>query len=189
MTDPYLLSNGVLRNRLAITDTELLAEAEADITRARLIQLTEQRLAGEYDFAHLQAFHKVIFGDIYDWAGQLRTVEISKNTPFCPLANLVSYADEVFGRLRTQNYLQALPRQEFVHQVAELYGDMNALHPFREGNGRSQRAFLAQLSLDAGYAISWARLDPELNEEASIKSFMGDNEPLHQMLDALIKSV
>ncbi|MFE9923151.1 Fic/DOC family protein [Streptomyces sp. NPDC005774] len=139
MNDPYTLPNGVLRNKLGITDPRLLAAAEADITRARLVMLAERPLPGAYDLGHHQAFHAAIFGNLYSWAGELRTVNIAKRTPFCPARNLVSYAGEVFGRLASSGQLRGLPRREFVIRLAELYGDMNVLHPFREGNGRAQR--------------------------------------------------
>ncbi|MGW5969460.1 Fic/DOC family protein [Streptomyces sp. NPDC055186] len=186
MSDPYAMPNGVLRNKLGITDPQLLAAAEADITRARLIMLTERPLPGAYDLGHLQAFHAAIFGDIYPWAGELRTVNIAKRTPFCPVRNLVPYAGEVFGRLVSSGHLRALPRQEFVTRLAELYGDLNVLHPFREGNGRAQRAFLAQLSTDAGYDLNWSGMDAQRNEDASVKSFLGDNSLLEQLLDELV---
>lgn len=186
MIDPYALPNGVLRNNLGITDQQLLTSAEADITRARLVQLIERPLAGAYDLSHLRAFHAVIFGDVYSWAGELRTVDIAKRTPFCPAVNIASYADEVFGRLRSSDFLRSLPRSRFITGLADLYGDLNALHPFREGNGRSRRAFIAQLASDAGYHVSWAQLDAARNEEASIKSFLGDNTPLERLLDELI---
>ncbi len=186
MNDPYSTPNGVLRNKLGITDHQLLAAAEADITRARLVMLAERPLPGAYDLGHLQAFHATLFGDIYAWAGELRTVNIAKRTPFCPARNLVSYAGEVFGRLASSGHLRELPRQEFVIQLAALYGDMNVLHPFREGNGRAQRAFLAQLSTDAGYHLNWSGTDPQRNEDASVKSFLGDNNLLEQLLDELI---
>ncbi|MEV5957704.1 Fic family protein [Streptomyces sp. NPDC051987] len=180
------MPNGVLRNKLGITDHQLLAAAEADITRARLVMLAERPLPGAYDLGHLQAFHATIFGDIYSWAGELRTVNIAKRTPFCPARNLVAYADEVFDRLASSGHLRDLPRQEFVIRLAELYGDMNVLHPFREGNGRAQRAFLGQLSADAGYELNWSGLDPQRNEDASVKSFLGDNSLLEQVLDELV---
>ncbi|WP_405672266.1 Fic/DOC family protein [Streptomyces sp. NBC_01530] len=141
MNDPYAMPNGVLRNKLGITDHQLLAAAEADITRARLVLLAERPLPGAYDLGHLQAFHATIFGDIYPWAGELRTVNIAKRTPFCPVRNLMPYAAEVFGRLASSGHLRDLPRQEFVIRLAALYGDLNVIHPFREGNGRTQRAF------------------------------------------------
>lgn len=186
MTDPYLTPSGVLRNRLGIADPDLLAQAEADVSRAELFRLAERPLPGAYDLPHLQAFHIAIFGAVYPWAGELRTVEISKHTPFCPSINLVPFADEMFGRLASADYLRGLARSDFVHALAELYGDLNALHPFREGNGRTQRAFLAQLSVDAGYELSWVGIDSAQNERASIKSFFGDNGPLERMLDALV---
>lgn len=113
-------------------------------------------------------------------------MNIAKRTPFCPARNLVPYAGEVFDRLASSSQLRKLHRQEFVVQLAELYGDMSVLHPFREGNSRAQRAFLAQLSTAAGYALNWSGMDPQRNENASVKSFLGDNNLLEQLLDELI---
>ncbi|MFD3482104.1 Fic/DOC family protein [Streptomyces sp. NPDC058665] len=119
MNDPYTMPNGVLRNNLGITDHQLLAAAEADITRARLVMLAERPLPGAYDLGHLQAFHATIFGDIYAWAGELRTVNIAKRTPSCPANNLVPYAGEIFGRFASAAHLRDLPRQEFVIRLAD----------------------------------------------------------------------
>ncbi|MFE9438022.1 Fic/DOC family protein [Streptomyces sp. NPDC006602] len=123
---------------------------------------------------------------MYPWAGELRSVNIAKRTPFCPARNLVPYAGEVFGRLASSGHLRDLPRQEFVIQLAALYGDMNVLPPFREGNGRAQRAFLAQLGHDVGYDLNWSGIGPQRNEDASVKSFLGDNNLLEQLLDELV---
>jgi cell filamentation protein len=80
VVDPYLdAGGGVLRSRPAITDAKELAAVEAVLTASRLIDLEHHRLAGSYDLAHLQAFHRFIFADLYDWAGQLRTVAITKD--------------------------------------------------------------------------------------------------------------
>lgn len=113
-------------------------------------------------------------------------MNIAKRTPFCPVRNLMPYAAEVFGRLASSGHLRDLPRQEFVIRLAALYGDLNVLHPFREGNGRTQRAFLTQLGADAGYALNWSGMDPQRNEDASVKSFLGDNNLLEQLLDELV---
>jgi len=77
MNDPYVLPNGVLRNRLGITDAATLTTAETDITRARLLQVDEHPPAGDFDLVHLRRFHAAIFSDLYDWAGELRTVDIA----------------------------------------------------------------------------------------------------------------
>ena len=82
--DPYLdLQAGVLRNRLGLTDPEQLRRAEAGLTAVRLAQLAARPLPGHYDLEHLQAFHRLIFGEVYDWAGELRTVSLGKSALFC----------------------------------------------------------------------------------------------------------
>ena len=99
-TDPYLdPASSVLRNLLGITDAAELARAEAALSASRLIDLELRRLPGRYDLAHLEAFHRYILGDVYEWAGQLRTVSIAKGTVFCLPQHLESYAADVFGRL------------------------------------------------------------------------------------------
>jgi cell filamentation protein len=185
MSDPYTdPATGVLRNSLGITDPDVLAAAEADITAARIARLAERPIPGSYDLAHLLAFHREIFGSIYPWAGQVRTVDIAKeSTRFCLARNIPDFAQDVFGRLaRRENLLRDLPREEFLTKLADLYGDINALHPLREGNGRAQRAYLAQLSAEAGHRLEWTGMDPERNRLASIASFNGHSGPLRALL-------
>ncbi len=172
--DPYLdPSSGVLRNRLGITDPDELAAVEAALTASRLVDLERRRLPGGYDLAHLQAFHRYIFADVYDWAGELRTVAIAKGGLFCLPQHLASYGAEVFGKLAAADRLRGLPRERFVARLAEFLADVNALHPFREGNGRVQRAFVSQLAHDAGHHIDWVRMDPARNTTASAASYTG----------------
>jgi cell filamentation protein len=185
MTDPYTdPATGVLRNKLGVSDPAVLAAAEADITAARLARLSERPIPGSYDLPHLLAFHREIFGSIYPWAGQVRTVNIAKeSTAFCPVQNIAAFAQDTFGRLaRRDNFLRGLPLDEFVTKLTDLYGDINALHPAREGNGRAQRAYLAQLAVDAGYRLEWTGMDPERNRLASIASFNGHPGPLRALL-------
>lgn len=182
-TDPYLdPKSGILRNSLGITDAAELAAAEADITSARLTRMMERPVAGNWDLAHLQKIHRGIFGSIYPWAGELRTVDIGKDTGFCPANNIEGFAADVFRKLGRADNLRGLDQETFSAKAADLYGDVNALHPFREGNGRTQRAFLGQLAASAGYTISWARMDPERNRLASIASYLGQDGPLRAMV-------
>lgn len=183
MTDPYTSPTGVLHNLLGITDPEELKTAEADITGARLIALSRARIEGRYDLAHLQAFHRFVFGDIYEWAGELRTVDIAKQDQFCRCVHLNGYAAEIFTRLASASWAADADRDKFIAGLAETYADVNALHPFREGNGRAQRAFLQQLVADGGRRLTWAGLDPDENESASIAGFRGDLGPLIALLD------
>lgn len=114
-------------------------------------------------------------------------MEIAKGSYFCPVRNLAAFADESFDRLERDKHLRNRGRSEFVAGPAEYFGDVNALHPFREGNGRTQRAFFGQLAREAGYRVAWERLDARRNLDASAAGFHGDNEPLRTMLDELVE--
>ncbi|MCF7547168.1 Fic family protein [Pseudonocardia sp. WMMC193] len=186
--DPYTdPASGVLRNKLGLTDPDELDRAEADLTGFRLIELRQHDLPGDYDLSHLQAFHRFIFSDVYPWAGQLRTVSIAKDDLFCLPQHIEGFAADVFGKLaRRDDYLRGLEQPEFLDKLTELLADVNALHPFREGNGRAQRAFLAQLARDAGHRLRWESMDPRQNILASQAAHRGDNQPLRHMLEDLV---
>ena len=143
-------------------------------------------LPGAYDLAHLQAFHARLFGDLYDWAGELRTVGIDKGVPFCPPEHLVPFATDVLRRLAADDHLRGRERGDFLVGLTELVGNLNALHPFREGNGRTVRVFVAQLAREAGYEVRWRAMDPAENVAASRASLGGDDGPLRKMLDGLL---
>ncbi|MGH3719976.1 MAG: Fic/DOC family protein [Pseudonocardiaceae bacterium] len=185
--DPYTdPATGVLRNRLGITDSDELDRAEAFWTASQLAQLHRRdglRIEGSYDLPHLQAFHRFLFGEIYDWAGEIRTVAIAKADLFCLPQFIESYAADVFGKLARANHLRELDRSEFLNGLAEAIGDVNAVHPFREGNGRTQRVFFSQLARDAGHPLDWRRLDAQQNLIAGQASLRGDLAPLRALLD------
>jgi cell filamentation protein len=185
--DPYLDPvSGVLRNLLGITDPGELAQVEAALSASRLIDLERRRLPGNYDLDHLRAFHRYILGDVFEWAGELRTVAIAKGSLFCLPQHLVTAGADVFGRLAAADRLRGLNRGQFIGRTAEFLADVNALHPFREGNGRAQRAFFSQLAHDAGHHIDWIRMDPDRNIASSAAAHQGDLVPLAEMLGDLI---
>jgi cell filamentation protein len=191
--DPYLdPRTGVLRNRLGLVDAEELRSAEADITAAELfrMEVTPSLGEGHFDLTHLRALHAQIFGEIYSWAGKLRTVDIAKEAQFCLAQHLEAFAKTVFEELAQQKFLVGLGRAETVTAVGSLYGQLNALHPFREGNGRAQRAFLSQLGVAGGWRLRWADLDPAANDEASYHSLAsGDDSGLIEIIDELLEEV
>ena len=185
--DPYLdLQSGLLRNRLGITDARALRHLEAELTASRIYDLIRSPIPGAYDLAHLRAFHRQIFQDLYDWAGELRTVSIGRGRLFSLPQHLEADAGELFGWLARAEYLRGRDRAAFVDDLTELYADLNALHPFRDGNGRTQRAFLGQLAVDARHPIHWAAMDPEENNAASKAAQQGDNDALRALLDLLV---
>jgi cell filamentation protein len=167
-----------------------LATAEKRFTTARIGQLDRRRLPGTYDLVHLRAFHWTIFQDAYAWAGQLRTVLIVKaGASFCLPHRIESTAVDVFGRLAEAHHLRGRDRAGFLDGLTALLADVNALHPFREGNGRTQRAFLSQLARDAGYRLRWEHVDRDANIDAARAAADGDLAPLRALLDPAVERV
>jgi cell filamentation protein len=183
-TDPV---TGVLHNKLGLSASGELETAEREITHAALIFLKESPVPPSYDLGHLCTIHRRIFGDIYDWAGQLRTVAIAKGTWFCLPQYIESAAAETFRALHGENLLRGLPRDVFTERLTYYLGEINAVHPFREGNGRAQRAFFEQLAGDAGFILDWQRLDADRNIAASAAIMHGDPAPMRKMLDELVR--
>ena len=141
----------VLINKLNIRNQSELFEAEKKLTFVRLQKLQTEPIRGDFDFEHLKAIHEYIFQDVYDWAGQERTVEIGKGNLFCTVACIPSYAKSVFDKYYSQCFSSRNNFDDYVRTFADNYGDLNALHPFREGNGRTQREFARLVCLECGY--------------------------------------
>jgi cell filamentation protein len=186
--DPYLdPDTSVLVNLLGLSDAEELQAAETDLVFARGEQLELHPLPGDYDVAHLQAFHRLLFGDVYPWAGDFRTVNIARSASFGDWRHIRTYLEQVFADLARENHLRGLAREEFVRRLAHYFGEVNAAHPFREGNGRTQRAFFRQLARDAGWSLRWVNVSVAENGAASEASLMGDNGPLEALLDRAVE--
>ncbi len=175
--DHYLdPATGVFRNKLGITDAETLKQLEADYAAARSYELAQNPLSGGFDLAHLQAIHKTLFSDLYDWAGELRTIDISKGQSyFAHHAHLESAAQAIFSNLAAEKVLAGSDRERFSERAAYYLGEINALHPFREGNGRTQREFINHLAYENGYCIEWKNIASEEMVQASIESFKGNS--------------
>jgi cell filamentation protein len=186
--DPYTDADGVLLNKLGITSARALSQAEADLSLAAMLHLSIHPLPGPYDLGHLRGFHRRIFGAVYAWAGELRTVDIARTSQdtFCLWPYIESYSAGVFSALATEAMLAGLARNTFVARLAHYYGGINAIHPFRDGNGRTQRAFFGQLARDAGWRVSWSRLSRRENDAASSAALRGDTGPLIAMFEELV---
>jgi len=156
----------VLRNLIgARTVGELTAE-EKRITVFRVIQIEhgEVTIPGGFDFAHHCAIHAHIFGDVYEWAGQPRTVDMSKTHRLWPAAGIAAQAAITYGAISAENFLRGLDHATFVARLAEHWGEVNVLHSFREGNTRSQRVFFALLCAQAGYRLDGAYLEARYDD-------------------------
>jgi cell filamentation protein len=161
----------VLINKIGITDNAELFETEIELTSIRLAELQENPVKGNYDFKHLKAIHKYIFQDLYSWAGKERTVDIGKGNLFCTTAYIQDYAKSVFNKYFPQCYGAKDDISDFIRALADNYGDLNALHPFREGNGRAQREFARVVCLKCGYDFDLTETTHAEMLEASKLSF------------------
>lgn len=174
--DRYIdAATGILKNRLGITSESELERAEATFAGIRSYELAQKPLPGSFDLAHLQALHHHLFQDVYDWAGECRTVDISRGeTVFAHHTHILAAARPIFGRLADEEHLQGLSAQAFGTRAAHYLGEINALHPFREGNGRAQREFISHLAYKTDYFIDWKNIGQADMIQASIESFNGD---------------
>jgi len=186
--DAYVdVETGVLKNLLGIRDQALLEASEADLVSIRSLELAISPISGSFDLEHLRKIHWHLFRDVYAWAGELRTVDISKgDNRFAHHAFLESAARPIFERLSAENYLAGLDADAFCARTAYYLGELNALHPFREGNGRTQREFVQLLARRQGYCFVWKMASREEMLKASIASFRGDLAGLRGILGAII---
>ena len=175
----------VLKNKLNLQNQELLTEAEAAFaaTAAESIEIA----APPFDLSYLCELHRQLFDEVYEWAGQLRTVDISKgHTRFCRAIRIGPEATRLFANLAAQQNFIGLARLDLVRRTAELYGELNMIHPFRDGNGRTLRLFFDHLILVCGYAVSWKEVDQDEWIDACIAAVVCDYSPLETVFDRCI---
>lgn len=166
MIDPYVYPNTeVLKNKFGIRDSERLLEIEKTITLGAWQDIREGKIKIKktFDYKHLKSLHKELFKDLYDWAGKERTVDISKpGTLFCRAMFIEEEAKRIFNNLKKDNFLKDIKdKSKFSEKLGQLFLDINILHPFREGNGRSQRLFIGDLAKENGYYLEWANISKE----------------------------
>lgn len=186
--DPYVYpGTHVLINKLGLKSFDELWAAERAITGVTAAQLEVCPISGSFDLAHLQAIHRALFSDIYDWAGTIRQKGfIAKGKSlFCKAELIVPYSEDLFAKLKAENYLCELDKESFVKRMAFYISEINALHPFREGNGRAQRIFANQLARQAGWELNLRTTDPERLCNAYISS-MTDTTDLVKLLEEIV---
>lgn len=188
--DPYLYPDvPVLRNKLNIKDGRTLDVAERAIVTQRVRQGAP---TGDLDLVHLRAIHRHLFQDIYDWAGEIRTVEISKGGEifqFC--RSIPTGMADIHRRLVQSDFLRRLSAEAFAAKAGRIIGDVNYVHPFREGNGRTQLQYLSQLGARAGHEIDLALLAREPGRwiEASRAAHKTDYDPMSEVIgEAIVRS-
>lgn len=171
-----------LINKFDIKDEKKLVLIEADITFAKATELEEHPISNTFDFNHYKAIHRYLFEDIYDWAGEVRKINISKKgTCFIETNKIEDMAQNCFGRLKQENYFQDQNFDDFVDNIVDFYCVTNILHPFREGNGRTQRIFISQLIRFNGYDINFSNIDKDDLMIATIQAANGITDNLRKI--------
>ena len=187
-TDSCYEGTTCLINKMDIRDEAELAETESALTLANISLLEQEPIQGNFDFAHYKAIHKFLFEDLYDWAGEIRTVNLSKKgTQFVPVDEIERVGNAIFAHLAEEDYFRQDNFDTFVEHITEFYCDTNLLHPFREGNGRTQRVFLTQLIRHAGYTIDFGSVDMDELMIATIHAANGVTDFLKQIFREAIK--
>jgi cell filamentation protein len=178
----------VLINKLGIRDEAKLLVAEREIVSLKLLVLFENPILGKTDFYNFCKIHQIIFGDIFNWAGQIRKGDFfSKgNSIFCRGQFILESANKIMDDLNKENCLKDLSKKIFIKRLAYYMGEINALHPFREGNGRTCREFFRQLAQNADYILDFSKTDKDELLEADINAFNGKYESLEIILNKAI---
>jgi cell filamentation protein len=175
-----------LRSRFGIKNISRLDRVERKFVAQRI---AEGVPGGKFDLAHLRAIHRHLFQDIYEWAGELRTVEINKGGQQFQFRQYIQTGMvHVHRRLVQSKFLRRLSRHDFSHDVAVIVGDVNYIHPFREGNGRAQLQYLKQLAAQASHDLDLARLHPVAWIKASTASHATDYSMMADLIEAAVES-
>lgn len=183
--DPYCYANsGVLKNRLGLRDQAELDAFQALITAQR----SEEPLPfGRLGYTHYRAIHHHLFQDVFDWAGAPRSVRVAKDGGvFCDPEQINCEMQQLFARLRAERFLRRLPAPQFARRAAHFLAELNAIHPFRAGNGRAQLIYLTLLAARAGHPLALERMNPQEMMAAMMASVYNDERPLAALIKELI---
>jgi len=185
-SDPYRYAGtSVLKNIPGIRDQAELERFESAIVKQRSFEVLPR---GNLSVRHYRSIHRHLFQDVYRWAGRFRTVRTHRGTStFRYPEHIADQMKRLFGGLKHAEYLVGLAADDFALRGAHFLATLNAIHPFREGNGRSQNAFLGLLAARAGHGLDLARLDETAFRAAMIESFSGSEEPLAGQIRNLIE--
>ncbi|MBY0544631.1 MAG: Fic family protein [Gammaproteobacteria bacterium] len=182
--DPYVYpQTTVLVNKLGIRDQVKLNDYEIILFAA---QASGPLPAGQFDYTHLKAIHRHYFADLYEWAGKERTVDIAKDGHlFAHTQYIFGEMNKLFDKLKKEKYLQNLDKLAFCERLSYYFNEINAAHPFREGNGRTQRAFCDLVAEQAGYKLDWTKVNTETYIQASIDGHIGNYNSMTNVFNVI----
>jgi len=178
----------VLINKFGIKNDEDLETVERRITALKALEFEENPIEGNFNFDYLCIIHKFLFGEIYEWAGIVRGGDymFKGDTMFFRAMHLEQGFNAFYEKLTNENFLTGLDKGEFCERLAYFMGEMNALHPFREGNGRTSRLYFSRLAEKAGYTLTFSNVKADELLNADILAFDRDYKPLIDILNKVV---
>lgn len=180
-------NSNVLINKLDIHNEKVLQKFEAKITAAKLLALRKKGIIGNFDTQHLIDIHTYLFEDIYPFAGKFRNENIAKGVfRFAEFEYIEPELERLLNELKSENYLEGLSKEDLTQRLAYYLSELNVLHPFREGNGRTIREFIRELALKNGYVLNLSNVSPSDFLKASIKSIV-DTTDLSNLIAACLQ--
>ncbi|RMB75298.1 cell filamentation protein Fic [Rhodococcus sp. SBT000017] len=175
---------------MGATTREALAAAENDLVEVRVAELRNNPIAvmRTYDLDHLKALHKYLFQDVYLWAGELRTVGIEKeNESFMTPGDIGRPVAYIAEQIAETKQLRSISNADLPGRLAEMYDFVNFAHPFREGNGRTQREFFDQLLSESGRGTAWDAIElTELHRACHLARAEQNIQPLRTMFAKIV---
>ncbi len=186
--DPYMdTKNKVLKNLADITDSQQLIIYEDAVADASILEIMPIIQNRKIDFELWKDIHKIMFSDVYEWAGSIRTVRMSKGISLFANPQFIEHsAKDAFKQLEKENYLAGLSFEKICTQLSYYYNTLNAIHPFREGNGRTLKVIITEIARRVGYDISWEKLSFKENIAASIAGFNCDYDPFDKIFKNIL---
>lgn len=194
VVDPYLDPDiGLLLNLIGARTKSELDAAEGALVVARALQLRDHPVRPTGDLDEFRALHRHLFQDVYEWAGEVRTVDLRKNVDGAEHFLSVSAIDRgamfAADELREDQMLRGMSRDQFIDRLAHHYDQWNFVHPFREGNGRTQRVFWDRVARDAGFVLDWRAVEGAVNDAACRAAAESrDFSPLRAMFDQVVST-
>jgi cell filamentation protein len=205
--DYFWPGTNVLRNKLNIDNSLLLSFVETQVSYSRIYERVIAGATGSFDYDHMRQVHRALFSDVYDWAGEPRTVPdnpMTKRGPdvvnhevadpnaptvvyrYYPGPQVAAAAETLYARLADEQWLSGLERERFVSRLSRYWGAANAIHSFREGNTRSQLVFFHELARNAGYDVGLSMLHDERRQEFVAARFHGQAVGHYRRLESLL---
>lgn len=182
-------NSNVLVNKFNITNQNRLENVERRIVLNNLYELRTNKYIGKFDITHFTNIHKMLFEDIYPFAGLFRIENISKdNFRFAEWNYIESELIRILNELKNEEYLKNKDKEELSIRLAYYMSELNVLHPFREGNGRTIREFIRQLAFINGYILDFEKYEPKVILNAMIKSVVNTDD-LEKIINECLKKI